>query len=401
MTGFARQQGERFKSQNRGQLIGSQQVARRHHSKNLSTLHQKNTSQNSTSHISLSKLLVLASKGSLNLVKTSLTHSDKTITKTKTPKKQKVGCWLGDLASKQKASLDMKQTPKSDHEPVLMAEVLQYLNPHLGDIYLDVTAGYGGHAREVIARTKAPAVLVDRDHFAIDYLAGEFEQQSVELVQRDFLTASQQLQESGRRFDLILADLGVSSPHLNMASRGFSIQREGPLDMRMDNSQALNAATIINTYSEAALIELIRRYGEEPSARRIAKAIVQHRPIGTTIELADLITSVVPRGRGKVHPATRTFQALRIAVNDELGQLEQVLPVWNELLRPGGRLVVISFHSLEDRLVKQYFQTASGGRYDSSLHLLTKRPATASHHEIAFNPRARSAKLRAAVKTKT
>ncbi|MGZ6004806.1 MAG: 16S rRNA (cytosine(1402)-N(4))-methyltransferase RsmH [Candidatus Saccharimonadales bacterium] len=295
----------------------------------------------------------------------------------------------------------MKQTQKTDHEPVLMAEVLQYLHPHRGDIYLDVTAGYGGHAREILARTKAPAVLVDRDHYAIDYLAGQFNQQSVELVQRDFLTASQQLLKSGRRFDLILADLGVSSPHLNMASRGFSIQREGPLDMRMDNNQALNAATIINTYSEAALIELIRRYGEEPSAHKIAKAIVQSRPFETTIELANLISRVVPRGRSKVHPATRTFQALRIAVNDELGQLEQALPIWNELLRPGGRLAVISFHSLEDRLVKQYFQAASGGRYDSSLHLLTKRPATASHHELAFNPRARSAKLRAAVKIKT
>lgn len=295
----------------------------------------------------------------------------------------------------------MKQTQKSDHEPVLLAEVMQYLHPHLGDILLDVTAGYGGHAKAILAKTKAPAVLIDRDHYAIDYLARAFKDQAAELVQRDFLTASQQLLESGRRFDLILADLGVSSPHLNMASRGFSIQREGPLDMRMDNNQALSAATIINTYSEAALIELIRRYGEEPSARRIAKAIIDNRPFGTSIELADLIANVVPRRRGKVHPATRTFQALRIAVNDELGQLEQVLPVWDELLRPGGRLVVISFHSLEDRLVKQYFQTASGGQYDSSLHLLTKRPATASHHELAFNPRARSAKLRAAVKTKT
>ena len=292
----------------------------------------------------------------------------------------------------------MKQTQTSDHEPVLMAEVLQYLHPHTGDIYLDVTAGYGGHAKEILARTKASAVLIDRDHFAIDYLAERFGKQSVELVQRDFLTASQQLLESGRRFDLILADLGVSSPHLNMASRGFSIQREGPLDMRMDNNQALNAATIINTYSEAALIELIRRYGEEPSAHKIAKAIVQYRPINTTIELADLITKAVPRGRGKVHPATRTFQALRIAVNDELGQLEQALPIWNELLRPGGRLAVISFHSLEDRLVKQYFQAASGGQYDATLHLLTKHPATASHQELVFNPRARSAKLRSAVK---
>ncbi len=294
----------------------------------------------------------------------------------------------------------MKQTQKLDHVPVLMAEVLQYLHPQSGEIYLDVTAGYGGHAKEILARTKASAVLVDRDHYAISYLAEHFKSQPVELVQRDFLTASQQLLDGSRRFDLILADLGVSSPHLNMASRGFSIQQAGPLDMRMDNNQALNAATIINNYSEAALIELIRRYGEEPSTRKIAKAIVQYRPFDTTVQLASLIETTVPRGRGKVHPATRTFQALRIAVNDELGQLEQALPIWNELLRPGGRLVVISFHSLEDRLVKQYFQAASGGRYDATLHLLTKHPATASHHEIDFNPRARSAKLRAAVKIK-
>jgi 16S rRNA (cytosine1402-N4)-methyltransferase len=295
----------------------------------------------------------------------------------------------------------MKQTQKKDHEPVLMAEVLKYLHPHQGDVFLDVTAGYGGHAKQILDRTNAAAVLVDRDKNAIDHLSKLFESSSVELVQRDFLMASQQLLDSGRRFDLVLADLGVSSPHLNMASRGFSFQREGPLDMRMDNNQALNAATIINTYSEAALIELIRRYGEEPSAHKIAKAIVRYRPLHTTVELANLIEKTMPRRRGKVHPATRTFQAFRIAVNDELGQLEQALPVWNELLRPGGRLTVISFHSLEDRLVKQYFQAASGGRYDASLHLLTKHPATASHHEIVFNPRARSAKLRAVVKIKT
>jgi 16S rRNA (cytosine1402-N4)-methyltransferase len=169
--------------------------------------------------------------------------------------------------------------------------------------------------------------------------------------------------------------------------------------MRMDQDQALTAADIVNGYSEADLAGLLRRYGEEPKASQIARLIAANRPLATTSQLADIVKRVWP-GRRRVHPATRTFQALRIAVNDELGQLEQSLSLWFKLLAPGGRLVVISFHSLEDRLVKQAFSEAAGERYDADLRLLTKRPVTASPSEQVFNPRARSAKLRAVAKIK-
>jgi 16S rRNA (cytosine1402-N4)-methyltransferase len=166
----------------------------------------------------------------------------------------------------------------------------------------------------------------------------------------------------------------------------------------MDQRQELTAETIVNTFSVAELTEILRTYGEEPRARRIAEAIVAARPLHTTSQLAQLV--VRAWGRSKTHPATRTFQALRIAVNDELTLIKQALPIWIDLLAPGGRLAVISFHSLEDRLVKQALKQRAGVRYDASLQLLTKRPITAGRDEIVFNPRARSAKLRAAVKIK-
>ena len=281
------------------------------------------------------------------------------------------------------------------HLPVLAAATLQYLNPKAGDSYLDLTAGYGGHTQLVLERTQYPAgaVLVDRDQRAIDVLTAAFAGQGADIRHTDFLTASRDLQREGRSFDVILADLGVSSPHLNEAGRGFAIAAEGPLDMRMDQSQELTAADIVNQYPEEELAEILERYGEEPKSRRIAKLIVQHRPIATTTELAQIAARAWP-GHSKVHPATRTFQALRIAVNNELRLLEQSLPLWVDLLKPGGRLAVISFHSLEDRLVKQAFSEAGGERYDARLRLLTKHPVTASAEELAFNPRARSAKLR-------
>jgi len=292
------------------------------------------------------------------------------------------------------------QNKNQQHVPVLLDAVLQYLDPSAGESYLDLTAGYGGHARAVLERTGSltPAVLVDRDPAAISVLQREFGARA-DIRQSDFLTASRELVDAGRRFDLILADLGVSSPHLNEGTRGFSLSRSGPLDMRMDQSQSLDAATIVNSYDEAQLADIIRRYGEEPKARKIAGLIVAHRPINTTDELAAIVAKAWP-GRSRVHPATRTFQALRIAVNDELAQLEQSLPLWLQLLAPGGRIAVISFHSLEDRLVKQALQAASGDRYDAELQLLTKRPVVSEPNETAFNPRARSAKLRAAVKIK-
>lgn len=288
----------------------------------------------------------------------------------------------------------------NQHVPVLLEHVLEYLDPSAGESYLDLTAGYGGHAGAVLERTGkgSDAVLVDRDGQAAAILREEFPGASVR--QQDFLSASRELSAEERRFDLILADLGVSSPHLNEDKRGFSLQGSGPLDMRMDRTQALTAETIVNTYSETELRGILERYGEEPKAARIARGIVQARPLETTDQLAAIAAKAWP-GRSRVHPATRTFQALRIAVNDELAQLEQALPLWLGLLAPGGRIAVISFHSLEDRLVKQAFQEVAGERYDAELKLLTKRPVTASSNEIVLNPRARSAKLRAAVKIKT
>lgn len=296
----------------------------------------------------------------------------------------------------------MHQKQQNKHIPVLLDAALQYLSPKAGESYLDLTAGYGGHAEAILERTLTPAkaVLVDRDNNAVNELQQKFSGQPVKIIHQDFLGASQRLLKVGKRFNLILADLGVSSPHLNMASRGFSIRLDGPLDMRMDQGQSLSAETIVNTYSETELADLLHSYGEEPRARTIARAIVANRPVKTTTQLADIVASSSGWRGSKVHPATRSFQALRIAVNSELEQIKQALPLWVKLLEEGGRLVVISFHSLEDRIVKQGLAAVSGNRYDATLQLLTKHPVTGSDQEIAFNPRARSAKLRAAAKIK-
>lgn len=301
----------------------------------------------------------------------------------------------------------MKNTNKKNqnHFPVLLNEVLSYLNPQEGESYLDCTAGYGGHASAVLERTLRPAkaVLVDRDQKAVDYLTASFSQ-GTKIIQKDFLSAAKELQAEDNQFDLILADLGVSSPHLDIASRGFSLQNDGPLDMRMDQTQELTADQVVNSYEEAKLAQVIRRYGEEPKAKKIAAAIVGHRPIKGTKELASVIAQSIGQwkpGRSRVHPATRAFQAIRIEVNSELELLQQTMPVWIDLLTPGGRIVVISFHSLEDRLVKQLFKEYAGNRYDATLKLLTNRPVVGSNEEIEFNPRARSAKLRAAAKINT
>ncbi len=285
------------------------------------------------------------------------------------------------------------------HIPVLVEEALQYLSPQKGDSYLDLTAGYGGHAEAVLECTNNPrqAVLVDRDQNAVENLEAKFKGRGIRVLNKDFLQATQELMAEAGKFDVILADLGVSSPHLNIASRGFSLGADGPLDMRMDQRQTLTAGVIINTYPEAKLAEILERYGEEPKARKVAKIIAANRPVETTTQLAHLVARAWP-GHSKVHPATRTFQAIRIAVNDELEQIRQGLPLWIDLLSPGGRIAIISFHSLEDRLVKQAFLDASGGGYDATIQILTKHPVTAGEQEIVFNPRARSAKLRAAAK---
>lgn len=293
-----------------------------------------------------------------------------------------------------------QESPQTIHVPVLLEPVLQCLDPKPGETYLDLTAGYGGHASAVLAKTNAfdGAVLVDRDEQAIAALQ-PLAAKGVQLIHTDFLSASQQLEEQEKQFDLILADLGVSSPHLDKASRGFSIVSDAPLDMRMDTRQELTAATVVNTYEADKLADIIWRYGEEPKSRQIARLIVKNRPITTTTQLAQVVSKAWP-GHSKTHPATRTFQAIRIFVNDELGLLERAVPIWIKLLKPGGRLAVISFHSLEDRIVKRMLAERGEG-YEAVVTVLTKRPITASPEELVFNPRARSAKLRAALKINT
>jgi 16S rRNA (cytosine1402-N4)-methyltransferase len=296
-----------------------------------------------------------------------------------------------------------KQKPKTKmHEPVLLSEVLEVLSPRYGESYLDMTAGLGGHAQNILAKTQnfKDCVLVDRDQDAINRLQAKFANQEVEIINENFYQASLRLIRTGRQFDLILADLGVSSLHLNTASRGFSFMRPGLLDMRMDQRQKLTAEDVINTYSAIELEEIIKEYGEEPKSRIIAKRIVENRPISNTTDLANIVARAYGK-RSSKHPATRTFQAIRIAVNDELRRLSKSLPVWLSLLKPGGRVGIISFHSLEDRIVKKFFKENSINKYDAKLKLLTKSPISASNNELVNNPRSRSAKLRAAEKIKT
>jgi 16S rRNA (cytosine1402-N4)-methyltransferase len=293
------------------------------------------------------------------------------------------------------------QNKQKQHTPVLLEEVLKYLDPKPGESFLDLTAGYGGHAKVITEMTGSliHTVLIDRDINAIKELQELFPKDTVSLRNQDFYSASLKLIDEDKNFDLILADLGVSSPHLNEGLRGFAINQSGPLDMRMDQSQELTAEIILNSFSKEGLADILKRYGEEPKANRIAQAIVESRPLKNTNELAEIAKKAWP-GHSRTHPATRTFQALRIAVNDELMLLEKSLPLWLNLLSPGGRIAIISFHSLEDRLVKESFKEVSGERFDATFKLLTKKPVVASPHEIVLNPRARSAKLRAAAKIK-
>jgi 16S rRNA (cytosine1402-N4)-methyltransferase len=289
-----------------------------------------------------------------------------------------------------------------NHQAVLAEAVLSYLDPKPGESLLDLTAGYGGHAQAILKRTLKPklATLIDRDQSAIKYLEELFSGQGVNLINQDFLKATKALLDKNQSFDLILADLGVSSPQLDDPNRGFSIRLDGPIDMRMDQKQVLIASQIVNDYSESDIAKIIKKYGEEPKARQIAKKIVASRPILSTGQLASVIATA-RGGHSKHHPATKTFQGLRIAVNQEIDQLSDALPIWVNLLKPGGRIVVISFHSLEDRLVKNVFRDLSSSGYETVLKVLTKHPIAASYQEIVSNPRARSAKLRAAVKINT
>lgn len=215
----------------------------------------------------------------------------------------------------------------------------------------------------------------------------------------DFVSAARQLIEEGRQFDMILLDLGVSSPQLDRAERGFSFAKSGTLDMRMDRRQLLTAEKVVNTWTQEELARIICEYGEEPPriAARYARGIVAARPLKTTTELARVIEQAHRGSRRRIHPATRVFQAIRIAVNDELGQIQTVMSLLPELLSPGGRVGVISFHSLEDRIVKRYFAEQNAAGYEAALRIITKRPISGAANDV-HNPRSRSAKLRAAVK---
>jgi len=286
------------------------------------------------------------------------------------------------------------------HIPVLLDATLRLLDPQKNESYLDLTAGYGGHGRAFLERTGdySNSVFVDRDDYAIAQL-GEFEQKGVRLLHADFVTAARQLIEEGKQFALILIDLGVSSPQLDQGERGFSFKQGGPLDMRMDRRQVMTAEQLVNTAKPSELVRIIRDYGEEPAgaAKRIAEAIVAARPLHTTDELAELIKQNTRGKWSKIHPATRTFQALRIAVNQELQQIEEILLLLPQLLKSGGRVGVISFHSLEDRLVKRYFADQKAAGLEAELRILTKKPLDGATYDV-HNPRARSSKLRAAVK---
>ncbi|MBR2725602.1 16S rRNA (cytosine(1402)-N(4))-methyltransferase RsmH [Candidatus Saccharibacteria bacterium] len=283
------------------------------------------------------------------------------------------------------------------HIPVLLSEVLAGLDPKPGESYLDLTAGFGGHARKVLDVTQQfkDSVLIDRDEFATEYLKREFPS-GVQIMNTDFYSAVLQLLQCGKAFDLILADFGVSSPQLDQSERGFSYQADGPLDMRMDTRQKLTADDIVNHYSERELARILVTFGEEPvgRARMLAREIVHHRPIKSTKELSDIIIS---KSRySKTHPAARVFQAIRIVVNGELEEIEKTLPLLPDLLKKDGRLGIITFHSLEDRLVKDYYKEAASYGEESKLKIINKKPIIAGKKELVINPRARSAKLRLA-----
>lgn len=294
--------------------------------------------------------------------------------------------------------MSIKEQPPH-HVPVLLDACLDVLRPSPGERYLDLTAGYGGHASAFMERTEnyANSCLVDRDDTAITALQS-FSTKGTRLIHDDFVSAAEQLVAEGNTFDIILADLGVSSPQLDRAERGFSFTHAGPLDMRMDRRQDRDATQYLNTVRESDLARIIALYGEEPTsaAKRYAHAIVANRPIDSTQQLKEIIENAHVGRWQRVHPATRTFQAIRIEVNQELAQIEQLLPLLPRLLRPGGRVGIISFHSLEDRLVKRYFAEQAKAGYEAELTLLTKHPRYGT--EDVHNPRARSAKLRAAVK---
>lgn len=304
----------------------------------------------------------------------------------------------------------------SQHIPVLLQPVLDLLKIHPGASAIDGTLGGGGHTAYLLAQSQPGGRVLglDADPAAIrrvqDRFAAEIADGRLVVASSNFGEMAVTAQQLGfGQVDAIFLDLGVSSFQLETAERGFSFAQNGPLDMRFDPTQGVSAAEIVNTWPEKELADLIYRYGEDRRSRQIARYLVRQRPVATTGELANAVEQAVGGRRGsRIHPATQTFQALRIAVNQELGQLEAVLPQCLHLLKPEGRLAVISFHSLEDRIVKQWMQheasdwvhdahhPAGGQARTATVAIVTKKPVTATPEEIAGNPRSRSAKLRVA-----
>jgi 16S rRNA (cytosine1402-N4)-methyltransferase len=296
-----------------------------------------------------------------------------------------------------------------NHVPVLLKEAIDFLNVRRGGTYIDATVGLGGHSYEIAKRLGAPGHLIglDKDPAALEVAKAKLEGSAgvppasadwpkVTLMQCSFAEVGERF---GKNFaDGLLADIGVSTLQLNDAARGFSFQAEGPLDMRMDPQSERTAEQVVNHLDERELADVIYEFGEERRSRRIARAIVRSRPIRSTAHLADVISAAARPMNSesrRIHPATRTFQALRIFVNRELDDLRVLLDAAPRILKPGGRVVVISFHSLEDRIVKDALREGAKQGYFS---LLTKKPVTATEEESDRNPRARSAKLRAAEK---
>nr|WP_315024293.1 16S rRNA (cytosine(1402)-N(4))-methyltransferase RsmH [Brevundimonas diminuta] len=305
----------------------------------------------------------------------------------------------------------------SPHAPVLLAEVIEALAPKAGDVVIDATFGAGGYTRAILERG-ADVVALDRDPtvqpFA-DAVAGDFPEQ-FQLIRTPFSGLAEAFEESGKaKLDGAVFDIGVSSMQLDQAERGFSFMRDGPLDMRMSDEGA-TAADIVNTWDHGPLAHIFKLYGDERQSGRVATAILRRRveqPFTRTLDLAEVVEKALGGRRGAaIHPATRVFQALRIAVNDELGELERGLEAAEATLAPGGRLVVVTFHSLEDRIVKAFMTERTGNAPGGSRHAPvadeTRRPSfdlmfkgarEAGEAELAANPRARSAKIRAGVRT--
>jgi 16S rRNA (cytosine1402-N4)-methyltransferase len=308
----------------------------------------------------------------------------------------------------------MVENPR--HVPVLLEVAIQYLNVRPGGTYVDATLGFAGHAGAIVRALGATGngggklIGFDRDPQAMKFAKAKLQMLQEELGEAmpevvlhdvEYSRAAEFLEPGS--VDGLLADVGVSSMQLDEADRGFSFQADGDLDMRMNPRQGVTAEQVVNQFGEDELANLIYEFGEERRSRRIARAIVRARPITTTAELARVVSGCAPpmkreRGRHVIHPATRTFQAIRIYVNGELEEIEALLKFAPRVLKPGGRLVMISFHSLEDRLVKDALREgAQAGIYE----VLTRKPLTAEQEEMDRNPRARSAKLRAAEKLET